>query len=115
MPDETDLTLPEAALLAGLPKGPSTFNPVVNPKRARSRQIYVLGRMRALDFISDAQSKAAEAAQLQVRRDINDFGVRADYVAEMARQCGAKTGGPERPDAAARSQGRPRRLLVPRR
>jgi penicillin-binding protein 1A len=81
-----DISIAEAAMLAGLPKGPSTFNPVVNPKRARQRQLYVLGRMRSLDYINDAQYKAAEAAQLEVKRDMNDFGVHADHVAEMARQ-----------------------------
>ena len=81
-----DINIAEAAMLAGLPKAPSSYNPVANPKRARLRQLYVLGRMRALDFITEAQYKEAEAASLQVKRDANDFGVHADYVAEMARQ-----------------------------
>src|SRR5262245_4189323 len=45
------LTIAEAAMLAGLPKAPSSFNPVVNPKRAKLRQQYVLRRMRELNFI----------------------------------------------------------------
>ena len=44
----------EAAMLAGLPKAPSAFNPVVNPKRARTRELYVLRRMHDLRFITDA-------------------------------------------------------------
>src|ERR1700682_6098920 len=45
----------EAAMLAGLPKAPSAYNPVVNPKRARGRQFYVLRRMHELHYITDAQ------------------------------------------------------------
>lgn len=81
-----DISIAEAAMLAGLPKAPSAFNPVANPKRARIRQIYVLKRMRELGFISEAQYSVAEKAKLQVKRDANDYGVRADHVAEMARQ-----------------------------
>ena len=81
-----DISIAEAAMLAGLPKAPSAYNPVANPKRARLRQIYVLRRMHDLGFIDDKQYAAAEKEQLHVKRDINDFGVHADYVAEMARQ-----------------------------
>ena len=45
----------EAAMLAGLPKAPSAYNPIANPKRAQMRQMYVLRRMRELRFIDDAQ------------------------------------------------------------
>ena len=85
-----DVTIAEAAMLAGLPKAPSAYNPVANPKRAQLRQRYVLRRMRELDFINDVQLKAAQAEPLHVKRDVNDFGVRADYVAEMARQIAAE-------------------------
>ncbi|HEX8988475.1 MAG TPA: penicillin-binding protein 1A [Rhodocyclaceae bacterium] len=85
-----DIDVAEAAMLAGLPKGPSTFNPVANPKRARQRQMYVLGRMRELGFIDDKQYAAAQKEQLRIKYDINDFGVHADYVAEMARQIAAE-------------------------
>ena len=47
-----NLSIAEAAMLAGLPKAPSAYNPVVNPKRAKSRQLYVLGRMRTLGYIT---------------------------------------------------------------
>jgi penicillin-binding protein 1A len=80
------LTVAEAAMLAGLPKAPSAFNPVVNPKRAKLRQQYVLRRMRELDFIDNEQWQKAEKQQLSVKRSVNDFAVRADYFAEMARQ-----------------------------
>ncbi len=80
------LNVAEAAMLAGLPKAPSAYNPVANPKRARLRQLYVLRRMHDLDFLDKDGWKAAQEATLHVKRDINDFGVRADHVAEMARQ-----------------------------
>jgi penicillin-binding protein 1A len=81
-----DVTIAEAAMLAGLPKAPSAFNPVANPRRARIRQVYVLRRMRELGFVTSEQLTEAQNEPLRVKRDINDFGVRADYVAEMARQ-----------------------------
>lgn len=81
-----NISVAEAAMLAGLPKAPSAFNPVANPKRARQRQMYVLGRMRDLGFIDDKQYAAARKEQLYVKHDANDFGVHADYIAEMARQ-----------------------------
>src|SRR5204862_1203097 len=58
------LTVAEMAMLAGLPKAPSSFNPVVNPKRAKLRQQYVLRRMRELDFISDEQWQTADKQPL---------------------------------------------------
>ena len=81
-----DISVAEAAMLAGLPKAPSSYNPVANPKRARLRQLYVLHRMRELGFIDETQDKAAELEQLHVKHYSNDFGVHADYVSEMARQ-----------------------------
>jgi penicillin-binding protein 1A len=81
-----DVSIAEAAMLAGLPKAPSAFNPVANPKRAQLRQRYVLRRMHELNFIDDAQWKAAQAETMHIKRDVNDFGVHAEHVAEMARQ-----------------------------
>jgi penicillin-binding protein 1A len=81
-----EITLAEAAMLAGLPKAPSTYNPVANPKRARLRQLYVLRRMHELNYISSEQIESAKAESLHVKRDINDYGVHAEHVAEMARQ-----------------------------
>lgn len=81
------LTLAEAAVLAGLPKAPSAYNPVANPQRARQRQQYVLRRMKELGHISEAQYAEALSAPLQVRRAAEDSaGVRADHLAEMVRQ-----------------------------
>lgn len=85
-----DITPAEAAMLAGLPKAPSAFNPVVNPKRARLRQQYVLRRMRELGFIDEKQHEEALKQTLIIKRDTNEFAVHAEYVAEMARQMAAE-------------------------
>ena len=82
----SDLTLAEIATLAGLPKAPSSFNPVANPKRAKIRQQYVLRRMLQLGDISDAQFLAADKAQLTVKGALQGYTVHADYFAEMVRQ-----------------------------
>ena len=85
-----DVSVAEAAMLAGLPKAPSAYNPVANPKRAQLRQRYVLRRMHELNFIDETQWKSAQTEVLSVKHDANDFGVHADYVAEMARQIAAE-------------------------
>ncbi|WP_374476414.1 penicillin-binding protein 1A [Zoogloea sp.] len=81
-----DLNVPEAAMLAGLPKAPSAYNPVVNPKRAAQRQQYVLRRMAELGFISEAEHHQAVETPLKVVSSSADLGGSADYIAEMARQ-----------------------------
>ena len=81
-----DISVAEAAMLAGLPKAPSAYNPVVNPKRAKVRQQYILQRMASLGYITPAQYAAAKIEQLKVKTDSSEFGVHAEYVAEMARQ-----------------------------
>ena len=85
----------EAAMLAGLPKAPSAYNPVANPKRARGRQVYVLRRMHELRFISDAQFQKALDAPLAVRQTIHDVSTHADFAAEMVRQTIFETYGEE--------------------
>ena len=81
-----DITVAEAAMLAGLPKAPSAYNPVVNPKRAKTRQQYILVRMHQLGYITPAQFEAAKVEPLRIKTDSSEFGVHAEYVAEMARQ-----------------------------
>ncbi len=81
-----DITPAEAAMLAGMPKAPSTFNPVVNPTRARTRQLYVLGRMLALGFLTQDQFDAAVKERPSVRAEGIGYAVHAEYVAELARQ-----------------------------
>ena len=82
----SDITTAEAAMLAGLPKAPSAYNPVVNPKRARERQLYILSRMHDLHYITDAQYKTAQDEKIHVKTDSTEFGMHAEYVAELARQ-----------------------------
>jgi len=81
-----DLDLAEAAMLAGLPKAPSRYNPITNPKRAKLRQQYVLRRMRELQLISEEELSAADQRELAVKRELNEFPVRAEHFAEMVRQ-----------------------------
>lgn len=76
----------EAAMLAGLPKAPSAYNPVVNPKRAKIRQQYILGRMRSLGYLTEEQFQSAVAENLVLQPDRTDFALKAPYVAELARQ-----------------------------
>ena len=81
------LTLGESAILAGLPKAPSAYNPVANPQRARLRQQYVLRRMKELGHINEQQYADALKAPLLVHREVDDYaGVHGEYVAEMVRQ-----------------------------
>ena len=82
-----DVSAAEAAMLAGLPKAPSAFNPVTNPKRAKTRQLYVLRRMHDLRFLSDVQYKEAQTAPLAVRQGLRESASsHGEFVAEMARQ-----------------------------
>jgi penicillin-binding protein 1A len=81
-----DITIAEAAMLAGLPKAPSTFNPISNPQRARTRQRYIIDRMVENGFISDKEASIAKNQTLTIRPGNNNQQVHAEYVAEMARQ-----------------------------
>jgi len=82
-----DLSLAETAMLAGLPKAPSTMNPVVNLPRATRRQEYVLGRMLALGMITQDQYRDARAEKIAVVAEGNGrYAGHAEYVAELARQ-----------------------------
>ncbi|RPH67764.1 MAG: penicillin-binding protein 1A, partial [Burkholderiales bacterium] len=81
-----NLSVAEAAVLAGLPKAPSRFNPMVNPKRAIERQRYILGRMQEAGFLSEADYAAALREELVFVPARADYPVHAPYVAELARQ-----------------------------
>lgn len=80
-----ELTLPEIAMIAGLPKAPSAYNPLSNPPRALARRNYVLGRMLALGYITPEQHAAAVEAPITAKRYAPDIQVEAPYVAEMVR------------------------------
>ncbi|MFQ5993521.1 MAG: penicillin-binding protein 1A [Acidiferrobacterales bacterium] len=81
-----DLTVPEIAMLAGLPKGPSRNNPLSNPERAIERRNYVLQRMQTLGSIDREAFENASAAPLTASKHALRFNVEAPYVAEMVRQ-----------------------------
>ncbi len=85
-----EISVAEAAMLAGLPKAPSAYNPIVNPKRARIRQQYVLRRMHELGYISAQQYEAAQKEALVIKRELAEYPVRAEFAAEMARQIAAE-------------------------
>jgi penicillin-binding protein 1A len=80
-----DITVAEAAMLAGLPKAPSIYNPIVNPKRATARQQYIIDRMVENGFISAEQAADARTQKLRYRTQ-SEVAVHAEFVAETARQ-----------------------------
>ncbi|NAW33063.1 penicillin-binding protein 1A [Halomonas alimentaria] len=81
-----ELTLAEKAMIAGLPKAPSSFNPLTNPERALIRRNWILFRMRDLGYIDQATYDEAVQAPITAERHVAQAEVDADYVAEMARQ-----------------------------
>jgi penicillin-binding protein 1A len=81
-----ELSIAEAAMLAGLPQAPSANNPISNPKRARSRQLYIIERMEENGFITSEQAVAAKKQELKLRATGFDVAVHAAYVAETVRQ-----------------------------
>ena len=80
------ITLAEAALLAGLPKAPTGYNPYINPQRAIKRQNEVLRDMQRYGFIDEVQFKAAMAQTLKFKSSKLSKDLDADYVAEIVRQ-----------------------------
>lgn len=88
------LTLPEAAMLAGLPKAPSEFSPVRNPSRAKERQIYVLNRMADVKYITKGEAEAAINEPLKVYLK-EDYEISAPFYLETVRQLLVKQLGEE--------------------
>lgn len=84
--DLQDISLAEAAMLAGIPKSPSTSNPITNLKRAKARQHHVLDRMVENQFISAAQAEQAKDEEIKIQRRRVGSNVHAEYAAEMVRQ-----------------------------
>ena len=80
-----DISVAEAAMLAGLPQAPSAYNPINNPERAKSGQLRILDRMVDNGFITPAQREAARSETLRYREP-SEVAVHAEYVAEAARQ-----------------------------
>jgi len=81
-----DITVAEAAMLAGLPKAPGTNNPIKNPKRARARQLTVIDRMEETGFITAQQAETARNEKLKLKGGSDAVKVHAEYVAETVRQ-----------------------------
>lgn len=84
--DLADLSLDEFAMIAGLPKAPSRYNPIYNPTRAKTRRNYVLRRMQENGYISLADMQAAQAVPVHAKLSSANIDIEAGYVAEMARQ-----------------------------
>ncbi len=80
------ITVAEAALLAGLPKAPSAFNPLNNPNRARSRQLHIIEQMEEKGFITAEQATQAKEQPIKLRTSSDPNRAHAEFVAEMARQ-----------------------------
>ena len=81
-----EVTIAEAAMLAGLPKAPSAYNPISNPKRARTRQVHIIDRMQENGFITAAQAELAKNQELKVKTGAETTRIHAEYVAETVRQ-----------------------------
>lgn len=81
-----NISIAEAAMLAGVPKFPSSANPVANYARAKRRQIYIIDRMLENGFITEAQAVQARAEDVRVRTGPDSSRVHAEFVAETVRQ-----------------------------
>ena len=81
-----DITIAQAAMLAGLPKAPGANNPVNNPSRARGRQLYVIDRMVEAGFITEQEAEAARKEELHLRDGQEPGRLHAEYIAETVRQ-----------------------------
>nr|WP_278959072.1 penicillin-binding protein 1A [Pseudomonas alcaligenes] len=80
-----DLSLAQLAMIAGLPKAPSRYNPLVNPQRSMERRDWILGRMYKLGAIDKARYDAALAEPIDARHHVQPIELNAPYIAEMAR------------------------------
>jgi len=81
-----DISIAQAAMLAGLPKAPGANNPVNNPSRARGRQLYVIDRMVEAGFITEQEAEVARKEELHLRDGQEPGRLHAEYVAETVRQ-----------------------------
>ena len=80
-----ELNLAQLAMIAGLPKAPSKFNPITDPERALRRRNYVLGRMLELDYINQDEFNRNSTAPVSAQKQVQQFAVSAPYLAEMVR------------------------------
>lgn len=86
----SEITPAEAAMLAGIPKAPSRLNPIANFERARTRQLYVLGRMQSLGYLTPEEYQEAVDQPIVIKSGLGTpaggYAIHGDYVAELARQ-----------------------------
>jgi len=86
----SEVTAAEAAMLAGIPKAPSRYNPIANFKRSEIRQHYILGRMHSLGYLTDAEYQQAKAQPIVIKAaegtPAGGYAIHGEYVAELARQ-----------------------------
>ncbi|MEC7120552.1 MAG: penicillin-binding protein 1A [Pseudomonadota bacterium] len=80
-----ELSIAEMAMIAGLPKAPSRYNPVANPERALERRNWIIGRMLQLGYISQQAYQAAITAPVGLNMHTKQLDLRAPYLAEMVR------------------------------
>ncbi|MDE2175925.1 MAG: PBP1A family penicillin-binding protein [Betaproteobacteria bacterium] len=80
------LSLAQMAMLAGLPKAPSAYNPISNPQRARQRQLHVIARLQQLRWITPTQAQQARDEPLALRTAQTEDNVHAGYITETVRQ-----------------------------
>src|SRR5690606_20067815 len=80
-----EASLAEMAIIAGLPKAPSRYNPLVNPQRSKERRDWILGRMYKLGAIDQGRYEAALAEPVSARHHVQPIELHAPYIAEMAR------------------------------
>ncbi len=90
-----NISVAEAAMLAGLPKAPSAYNPISNPKRARARQLHIIDRMKENNFITAAQAETAAQEVLKIKPTSEAYQVHGEYIAETVRQLMFAQYGPE--------------------
>ncbi len=81
----TELNLAQLAMIAGLPKAPSAYNPIANPKRAIVRRNWIIGRMLDLDYIDQERHDEAINSPVTASVYAKSLGLAAPYIAEMAR------------------------------
>ncbi len=79
------LSLAQIAMLAGLPKAPSSYNPLRNPERATIRRNYVLKRMKSLEWITESAYSDAVDAPVTAEKHARETGLNAPHIAEMVR------------------------------
>ena len=88
----TDLTLPEAALLAGLPRAPGRYSPLIDVKRAKARRKYVLDRMVATGVLKQAQARRADLTPISVNPMFRSKGIAPWFVDYVRQQLDVRLG-----------------------